>query len=1607
MRRTTFAVLLALAASSAPAQLHPNNARGFDSEKAYQTGDIDSINLFNGNLIVAIPIGQTFPVSDHLQYGLKLLYNGNPWDYRTDGFGPEAIPSRFHNAGIGWQLTMGDLVSPNDSLAKKFNKDGNWIYAAPDGAEHVFYRTLHEEEDGTSYEASLTPGDNGVAGYTRDASYLRLIRMGVTFLRFVREGPPSNPTFTYFYIARYKIEFPDGTQHTFTSEEYVTDTPEPPDSVYERSAGYSLTKIEDRFGNSITIADQAITGGTKRTISDSAGRTQTITSTTQSFFQFHTEEPNRALITSIKLTAPHSKTVEYAFSYGDYQTISKPCADEFATELPTTSGRFLTGITVRDADDPGTALLTYSMDNFKLETVNGISQCSWRAGHLTTLTLPTGGKIEYGAGQRTLPAIVEGKPNEGGGSPLTVSIAVGSRTLVETDGTRSTWTYQSFLRNPATYQTEEGFKTIHRELVVLVTDPLSRTTASYFNAFLLVGAVPTCFPSADTREYGLPFTRAANTGASDLFLSTETFPTACTSFVAESSNGCESNVCKNGSSTVAPVRRSYIAYDYDTLSGNEVRATDHNQRVRASRTTFLDDTACRDAQNQPVACYVETRSSNFDGLGHYRTDTRKSNIPKSSGSSVVTPDKTFVTRYNANPSRGDYAKDVNATPANYMVGTTQPWILGVFDQRSVSDGTATAYEEFCFSSLGFLESKRSRKAASNGSHDLLAVFTDADAAGVTDGNVTAESYYGGDEESLGTAACSVPSAGPKYKVLSGHSGGVRATSQYAGVTFKSVDLTIDARSGLPSASRDVAELETTMTYDVLGRLTEVHPPGSEPWTKYSYNLASTPISLGVKRYPTSDTSGNGTPLTEQVFYYDGMGRPIQQKTRMPDSGAIEQWASVRTTYDLLGRREKIGVAVFQTSSVYSATLPSNFTQLAYDRFDRVTTTTMPDTNVVTTSYTGSREVARTSSIATASGAVNATATESYDGHGRLVGLTEASGSEGADVTTTYDYDHADRLTRVTTDDETQQRTFSYDNRGFLISETHPESGTATYSYDARGHVSTKTITGETSSERNLKFLYDSAERLLQIQTHHPTDSSYRSGKVFAFAAENDGANKTKGKLASATRYNYNAGTLVVEETYDYSDAAGRLMKTTTEITKDGVTLQKLEQSQTYENGGNVDTITYPTCLTISCGSAMWNTVTSAYTKGVLTGVTGFAESIRYAAAGTVSSVDHAGPVTDTYTPDVTGARPETIQFAGYSSCSTPAIVAGSPADQTIEPNHAATLAVSATGATGYQWYEGNGTIVVGATSASFTTPILTNTKTYYAVVSNACGTATSRTATVTVCAPLSITTGSPQNQSVAPEQTATLTVSASGATSYQWYDESGLPIPGETSSTFTTPVLTNTTTYFVKASNDCATVTSRVATVTVRTLLPPTGLQASANDTSSVTISWNASADADHYVVDRKSEGSAFAPIQSVFGTWMTNTGLTADRTYVYRVRAVSTSEFVSSAPSNADLATTIIFTPLIPEETVVAAAHFEELLRAVNAVRGAKGTPATTWSGMGVSAPAADGLIEAQQLLALRAAMNAARLDLGFANVSYTDPDLTDVPIKVVHQTEIRGGAQ
>jgi len=217
-----------------------------------------------------------------------------------------------------------------------------------------------------------------------------------------------------------------------------------------------------------------------------------------------------------------------------------------------------------------------------------------------------------------------------------------------------------------------------------------------------------------------------------------------------------------------------------------------------------------------------------------------------------------------------------------------------------------------------------------------------------------------------------------------------------------------------------------------------------------------------------------------------------------------------------------------------------------------------------------------------------------------------------------------------------------------------------------------------------------------------------------------------------------------------------------------------------------------------------------------------------------------------FAPTVSGEATAALSF-GLSQTGTTVALTGTgvsvtitaqPQSQTIGVNGTATLHVVASGLAGlsYQWYQGQSgdttRPVNGANSATFTTGPLTATTSYWVQVSAAsAGTPTgselarSNTATITVVSQPTITT-QPQSQSIAVNSTAVLTVAATSNStlSYQWYTgtsgDKTNPIPGATGTTYTTPALTATTSYWVLVSAAvpgaaAETTASNTATITV------------------------------------------------------------------------------------------------------------------------------------------------------------------------------------------------
>ncbi len=270
------------------------------------------------------------------------------------------------------------------------------------------------------------------------------------------------------------------------------------------------------------------------------------------------------------------------------------------------------------------------------------------------------------------------------------------------------------------------------------------------------------------------------------------------------------------------------------------------------------------------------------------------------------------------------------------------------------------------------------------------------------------------------------------------------------------------------------------------------------------------------------------------------------------------------------------------------------------------------------------------------------------------------------------------------------------------------------------------------------------------------------------------------------------------------------------------------------------------------------------------------------------------------------------------SCTAPSITA-QPQSVSIASGQTATLSVTATGATSYQWYQGGspttGSAISGATSSSYTTPALTSSQTYSVRVTNSCGSTDSSTATVTISCPKPGISVQPQSASISSGQSVTLSVVASGSPTYQWYrgsaGDTSQAISGATNSTYTTGALTSTSSFWVKLTNSCGSTNSATATLTICVIPTITTQPQSATITSgqSATLSVGASG-ATMYQWYRGIKGDTNNPIFGATASSYNTGSLTATSQYWVRVSSTCSSR-------DSDTATvTVQSTCVVPQIT-------------------------------------------------------------------------------------------
>jgi gliding motility-associated-like protein len=234
------------------------------------------------------------------------------------------------------------------------------------------------------------------------------------------------------------------------------------------------------------------------------------------------------------------------------------------------------------------------------------------------------------------------------------------------------------------------------------------------------------------------------------------------------------------------------------------------------------------------------------------------------------------------------------------------------------------------------------------------------------------------------------------------------------------------------------------------------------------------------------------------------------------------------------------------------------------------------------------------------------------------------------------------------------------------------------------------------------------------------------------------------------------------------------------------------------------------------GTAIAGQTNSAYTTPVITGTTTYYVSINN---GTCEST-RTSVVATINTP------PTAPTTTGNSACGSSAVTvnaAGAAAGQ-------------------YRWYTvpTGGTAIAGQTNSAYTTPVITGTTTYYVSINNGTCESTRASVVATINTPPSAPTTT--GNSACGSSAVTINAAGAAAGQYRWYTvpTGGTAIAGQTNNTYTTPVITGTTTYYVSINNGTCEST-RTSVVAIINNLPTAPATAGGSACGPISITLNAS----------------------------------------------------------------------------------------------------------------------------------------------------------------------
>ncbi len=521
--------------------------------------------------------------------------------------------------------------------------------------------------------------------------------------------------------------------------------------------------------------------------------------------------------------------------------------------------------------------------------------------------------------------------------------------------------------------------------------------------------------------------------------------------------------------------------------------------------------------------------------------------------------------------------------------------------------------------------------------------------------------------------------------------------QWSGVSYPEFTRTIDITTGriLSQSQAGNTGLTTNYTYDALGRLTRIQPPGEDntilaypPWTVGNVIKVYRGPSTTIPSCRVGDTCSLQAEATYTQYTFDDFGRLVLKDTLMPD----ETWSEQRTAYDPYGKaiftsipynpqtvsmHTRVAFPMASNGGSYGLTLPWNqdggamgtwnsyFGDSTYaaplpsgagamDPLHRTLWTIRPDGSITQTAYNTPSGL---STVVTdydrnnpqRPGVATGQTTTLRDVLGRILSVVPPAGASAA-----YGYDGLGNLATVTLtgNGTTQVRSFTYDAPGNRLTATNPENGTTDYlSYDALGHLLTYQDSAARQGGYSVAMTYDSKGRIL-------TQGLAGQPPLVNWDYDQPTDPDSQASLGASQGQLTHSETPWAREFYTYSTSTGRLEGRAVTLRKSRDDANPLTYPVSYGYNLMGDLVTES--VTLANGTTKTIQVNSTYAHGLLTervfaGSTALqgvgidskqdAVPIQYFPSGALKSVAYSNGTVTTYQQEDATSRLKSITAA--------------------------------------------------------------------------------------------------------------------------------------------------------------------------------------------------------------------------------------------------------------------------------------------------------------------------------------------------------------------------